>query len=91
MKQLAVKFLRYDDSINEEKRRDIENASPDVIYRHAVMLLKNIPNDFLLVLDNIEDLIYNNKSRTREVINDILQQCSCITILMTSRVTLGAL
>ena len=45
----------------------------------------------MLVFDNVEDLLYNDKNTFRVFVNDILVECPHVHILITSRTTLGVL
>ena len=45
----------------------------------------------LVVLDNVEDLLYYDKKAFRNLVNDVLTQCPNIHLLLTSRAILGAL
>jgi predicted ATPase len=53
--------------------------------------LKTIEMNILIVLDNVEDLLYNDKKAFRTLVNELLISCSTLHILTTSRTTLGTL
>jgi hypothetical protein len=57
----------------------------------SLNFLKSILDNVLIIFDNVEDLLYYDKKAFRILVNDLLVNCSQISILMTSRATLGAL
>lgn len=57
----------------------------------SIQFLKEQDEPFLIVLDNVEDLLYHDKHALRLLINDVLNECPLVHILLTSRTTLGAL
>ena len=69
----------------------VRDGGSELLLNMAIQFLKTQEDSLLLVFDNVEDLLYNDKNTFRVFVNDILVECPNVHILITSRTTLGVL
>ena len=70
---------------------ELKESNAEQLLIICLEFLRSEEEQVLLILDNVEDLLYYDKPAFRVLINELLINCPSLHILMTSRTTLGAL
>lgn len=77
--------------LDEEQTENLNHGDIKDLIKISLNFLKNLSENLIIVFDNVEDLLYNDKLAFRNLVNDLLNRCPLLHVLMTSRTTLGAL
>jgi len=91
LKTLILKLMKANDQFIKHMKSEFERSAPEQNFLQILDYLKAPDERLLLVFDNIEEVLYNDKDNIRYLIYEILQHCPQINILLTSRTILGAL
>lgn len=91
IKKLVSGVVANSLDFDKEGAKQFVKADSAVMIKMMIAYFKENDEQLLVVFDNAEEILYHDKKGFKDLVTELIHNCTQITFLITSRITLGIL